>query len=1007
MGRPRVLRLLPFVCAVAPFVVGAAIADPAQAKKAPVFEGDVQTVLRAHCGTCHSGQDKSADLDLTTLEGVMKGGISGKAVVPGSADKSLLVMRLEGKGGKSQMPLGFKPLAPEKIAAIKAWINGGCKSTGAQGTHWAYVAPKLPKVPRVTDGQWPRNTIDSFILAKLESQKIRPSKEASKQTLIRRLYLDLTGLPPTPAEVASFVEDKSPKAYENIVDKLLASPAYGERMARPWLDLARYADSDGYEKDLNRTAWKYRDWVIDAFNKNKPYDQFTLEQLAGDMLPNASLEQMVATGFNRNSMFNSEGGVDPAEAQFNVVLDRVNTVSTVWLGSTVQCARCHNHKYDPFTQKDFYKLYAVFNNTEYTSNGDYKKGQENWYEPTIEVPSPEQQAKKAALLAEIGTLDAALKNPGASVLSSFETWLKAAGKSEDWIMPKAVTAKAESGQILALQSDGSFLAGGKAPANDVYTIDLGEPVKSITGVRVEVLPDPSLPNNGPGRASSGNFILTKVELLADDRPVALARATVAFSQEGYDAQRTINSDGKNGWAIYPTNGQANEILIEPTASVDATIGLRVKLYFESKEWPEHEIGRFRVTLANRKNPRVLPIAIKSLLSDPAKIEANKPALLAEFVKSHPDSRPQAEKLSALKNDLRMLERQVPTALVIKEKKGGSVKANIHIRGEFLQKGDEVAAGPPDCVGPRPGPAPFNRLALAQWLTSRQNPLASRVEVNRLWEMVFGRGIVETSEDFGTQGSKPSHPELLDWLAVTFMDGGWDIKALMKMIVMSATYRQSSDASKELIEKDPQNILLARAPRFRMEAESVRDNMLSIGGVLSLKIGGPSVYPSQPPAIWDTPYNGEQWMTSQGIDKYRRGLYTFWKRSSPYPSFVAMDATSRETCTVRRLRTNTPLQALALLNDDVTMDAAKGLAKRMQDEGGRTIEDQIKFAFTACTGRSPEQQELQRLTRLYEKLSAHYSADDTATKKLAPSPKEAAYVLVCNTLLNLDETMTRS
>ena len=1001
----RIIRSLPLAFTVAPFVVLASM-DNVQQTKPIIFEGEVQTLLKAHCGTCHSGQDKSAELDLTSYAGVMKGGYHGKAVVAGNADKSLLVMRLEGKGGKDQMPLGFKPLAPEKIAKIRAWINGGCKTSGASVTHWAYVAPKLPPVPRVKDSKWIGNPIDNFVLAKLESQGMHPSPVATKRTLIRRLYLDLTGLPPTPKEVKAFNADNDPKAYEKTVDRLLASKAYGEKMAMPWLDLARYADSDGYEKDLNRTAWKYRDWVIEAFNSNMPYDQFTTKQIAGDMLPKPTLDDLVATGFNRNSMFNSEGGVDPAEAQFNVIIDRVNTVSTVWLGSTLQCARCHDHKYDPFTQKDFYKLYAVFNNTVYTKNGDYKTGQETWTEPSIEVPTPEQKSKVAALTQEVSQLDEKLKNPGQDVLKDFDHWLQTASSAEMWSKPQSVHVVAASAKKLQELPDGSLLALGEAPQNDTYTVTFKATDKQVTGVRVEVLADDSLPMKGPGRASSGNFILTKVELAAHGIPVPINRITTGFTQQGYDAQRAIEGDTRSGWAIYPENGQENEMLIEPAAPLEAD-DLTLKLTFGSQEWPQHEIGRFRVSTTGTEKPAILSKAIKAMLADPAKIDANRPSLLAEYEKTSRLTGPLVKSLGEKKAMLAALKGQIPTALVVQENPNGAAKANIHIRGEFLQKGDEVNGGPPACLGPTPSPTPFNRLSFANWLTNKSNPLTARVEVNRLWEALFGRGIVETSEDFGTQGSAPSHPELLDWLAVTFIDSGWDVKGMVKRIVMSSTYRQTSTATPDLLEKDPLNILLGRAPRFRLPAEVVRDNMLTIGGILDRAIGGPSVYPSQPPAIWDTPYNGEQWMTSNGAEKYRRGLYTFWKRSAPYPSFVAMDATSRETCTVRRLRTNTPLQALALLNDEVTMDAARGLAQRMQKEDGASEDSQLRFAFEACTGRLPSLAELDRIKKLSETLVERYQKDTAAMKLLATSPQSASNIMVCNTLLNLDETISRS
>lgn len=1003
MARPLTL-IVPLAVAAIPFGLCAATQQEAKAK--PVYEGPVQTALKAHCGSCHTGVAARAKLDLTSFEALMKGGASGPAVIPGNAQDSLLVQRLEGRGGLDQMPLGFKPLAPEKIKAIRDWIDAGCKS-GGPVVHWAYVVPKLSAVPKVSNPAWVRNPIDAFVLARLDADGLKPSPEASKETLVRRLYLDLTGLPPTPQDVDKFVADQDAKAYEKLVDKLLGTKQYGEKMARSWLDLARYADSDGYEKDLNRTAWKYRDWVIDAFNANMPYDEFTIEQLAGDLLPSPKIEQLVATGFNRNAMFNSEGGVDPGEAQFNVVIDRVNTTSTVWLGSTLQCARCHDHKYDPFSQRDFYKMYTLFDNSEVNKVGDYSKGQEQWIESVIDVPSPAQTARRLALERESGPLDAALKNPDAKTLAAFDRWLKSPDKAGAFTLGSNVTATSLSGQILSKQEDGSFVASGPVPATDVYTVKFRVPTQTVTAFKLSVLADPSFPNRGPGRASSGNFLMTKVEAAVNGKPIELSKATASFTQQGYDAQSAIT--GKEpGWAIFNAYGQTSELLIEPKAAckVSATDELTVTLRCESKIWPEHVLGRFAVSVTSGAKPTVFTNQVSRMLADTVNLEKNRPALLAEFLKFYPSTRDKATRLVAVTQELNQLKGQVPTAMVMKEKASPVQPGNLHVRGEFGLKGDPVTAGPPDVLGPKPGPETFNRLALARWLVDRGNPLTARVQVNRLWEAFFGMGLVETSEDFGTQGSPPSHPELLDWLAVTFMDKKWDMKAMIRLMVTSSTYRQSSATTRDLIERDPRNMLLARSSRHRLEAETVRDNMLSIAGVLDLKIGGPSVYPIQPPAIWNTPYNGQQWMTSDGSDKYRRGIYTFWKRSTPFPSFLAMDATSRETCTVRRARTNTPLQALALLNDATAMDAAKGLAKRMTT-AGKGLDKQLQFGFKACTGRNPGVEELKIVTGLYERLLAKYEAAKPDSDKLGSTPGEAAMVMVANTLLNMDETVTRS
>lgn len=992
MGRSLPIALaclagVPFLLAVS------GKADQAQTPK--VFEGEVETILRAHCGSCHTGESARSELDLSTLSGVLKGGSSGKVVVPGDPDKSLLVRRLEGKDDLPSMPLGFKQLSEEKIRAVRAWIKDGCKSAGKAEMHWAYVAPKKPRLPFSSHSKWVRNPIDAFVLEAMKGQGLSPNPEAPKSTLVRRLFLDLTGLPPKPSDVDAFVADTRPDAYERLVDKLLASPHYGERMARPWLDLARYADSDGYEKDLNRTAWKYRDWVIDAFNRNLPYDQFTVEQLAGDMLPQPTVAQLVATGFNRNAMFNSEGGVDPGEAQFNVVLDRVNTTSTVWLGSTMACARCHDHKYDPFSQRDYYRFYAIFANTEVYKLGDYKKGQESWYEATIDVPSSEQAKRKDTLERTIATLKNSLEKPGPATAAKFDKWLASGGTTTVWTAADKSSAVSQAGQQLVPQGDGSLLATGKTPANDVYTVQLAVPGRTVSAVRLEVLPDPSFPNKGPGRASSGNFILSKVEAKSGDKALNIAKVETSFTQSGYEPKLVRSGGGDNGWAIFNAYGQASEMVLtldQPVKADELTIVLR----FDSAQWPEHVLGRFRLSTTSDSSLRVLSNRLRQALADPEKAKKERDSLLLEYQRLDDSIRPQIERLERLQKELQDLKSQIPTAMVMREKPSGKTLANVHLRGEYLQKGEEVAGAPPSILSPKPVPSAYTRLDLAKWLVNPANPLTARVQVNRMWELMFGRGLVETSEDFGTQGSRPSHPELLDWLSLWFVENKWDIKKTLKLIVCSATYRQSSDSTLEKNKKDPKNVWLSRGTRYRMEAEAVRDNMLSIAGLLSNKMGGPSVYPSQPPAIWNTPYNSQQWMPSTGEDKYRRGVYTFWKRSAPYPSFLAMDATSRETCTVRRSRTNTPSQALALLNDEVAMDAARALAKQMKSKGDTN--NAIVYGFRACTGRTPSAKEKQILLQLVR---------DASKRVKGQTAQELPLVLVANTLLNLDETISRN
>jgi hypothetical protein len=767
-------------------------AHASDATKPIDFAQEVLPALKASCFQCHGAERQAAGLRMDGRASLLKGGVSGTALLPGKGKESLIVQRALGMGGKPRMPLGFAPLSPTQMAKLTAWIDQGAKwPESVNAKHWAYVKPVLPKIPVVKNKAWGRSPIDAFVLARLEKEKLTPSPEAPKEILLRRVSLDLTGLPPTPKEIDAFVADKSPDAYAKVVDRLLASPQYGERWARLWLDLARYADTNGYEKDGRRSIWPYRDWVIDAYNRDMPFDEFTIEQIAGDMLPNATTAQKIASGFHRNTMLNEEGGVDRDEQRWLTVVDRVSTTAQVWLGTTLQCAQCHNHKYDPFTMKEYYQFFAFFDHCD---------------EPALNVTTPIQEEQKKKLQADLDALNADRTN---------------------------------------LQN------AGRPPAD-----------------RVEAL----------------------------DRQIA-------------DLKKQID-------------------------------GIR-----------------------------------------PAE------------------------------------------TLVFQEKADNAVPATYtHIKGGFLAKDERVTAAVPAVLNPIPTGQPVNRLGLARWLVDRDNPLTARVAVNRIWEQLFGRGLVETAEDFGTQGQKPTHPELLDWLAVRFAsltdasnptNCGWSQKRLLRQIVLSATYRQASKVSPALEERDPANRLLARGPRFRMEAEMLRDSALASAGLLSLKIGGPSVFPVQPEGIWVMPYNGDTWKLSDGDDRYRRGLYTFWRRTSPYPSFLSFDASSREYCTVRRIRTTTPLQALTTLNDPAFFDAARGLAGRMKSEGGATIPDRLTFGFRACVARRPKSDELTRLSALYTQELTRYQGNPKAALSIAggptaqpDTPEIAALTIVANVLLNLDETLTK-
>ncbi len=938
----------------------------------PTFTKDVEPILKVNCINCHTGKDSSAGLDLTKPEVVEK-------------KMPVILQRMRGEGGKPLMPLGFKAVPKEQITILEEWVKYGAILGGAKQKHWAYIAPVKPKPIALT--KWGKNPIDGFVYEKLVKAKLQPSKPASKETLLRRVYLDLIGIPPTVEQMDAFLADKRPDAYERVVDQLLKNPHFGERQARFWLDLARYADSNGYEKDLNRVAWPYRDWVIDAYNRNLPFDQFTIEQLAGDLLPNPTVAQRVATGFHRNSMFNEEGGVDPAESQFLTVIDRLSTTSTVWMGSTLACARCHNHKFDPFTQKDFYQTYAVFANTDYRREGDYKKSfSEVWREPTLKVITPATQKRKDELNAKVSTAEANLWKSVQANGDEFRQWRsELANPSALPLIPFKASSKA--GTVLSIQNDGLVVPSGPNPAREVYEIAVEATKPGLTALKLDLQPFGGF---GAGRSSSDNFVLTGVEVEVGGKAIPLAESRASFTQRNHDATGIANGKASPGWAVYPEGKKRHSLVVKlqnPLPVGPVTIRLRAE-----SEYAQHNLGAFRLSLIEGNHPFVT--------LTPAEARTNSEVALREFASSSKNVRPQWLVLQAAKDEVSEFERSIPNALVLTEKPTkGDLTAPIHHRGEFTSPGEMVKAGVP-AVLPQPEPGTrLDRLQYAKWLVSKRHPLTARVQVNRIWAQYFGRGIVETDEDFGTQGSAPTHPKLLDWLATEFMDRNWDVKAIHKLIVMSATYQQSSATNPALAAKDPENALLARGPRVRMDAEMIRDNALAASGTLNPKIGGPSVMPYQPDGVWGMVYSSENWMVAKSDDRNRRGIYVFIKRTSPYPSFMAFDATPREVCTTRRSRTNTPLQALTLLNDKAYLEPASALGVRMASKG-------IAYGFRAATGRKPLPTELSILTKALSSFKAKYQTKPELAKQLGATPDQAAYTMLGNVILNLDETITK-
>ncbi len=880
--------------------------------------------------------------------------------------------------------------------------------------HWAFKAPVQSPLPAVKDKRWVRNPIDDFILARLEKEHMHPSPEADRATLIRRLSLDLIGLPPSLKEIDDFLADHGTNAYEKVVERLLASPHYGERWAREWLDVARYADSNGYEKDLPRSIWPYRDWVINAFNRNMPFDEFTIEQMAGDLLPNATPDQKVATGFHRNSMVNEEGGVDPEEFRVAAIINRVETTSKAWLGLTMNCAQCHNHKYDPISQKEFYQFYAFLNNDD---------------EPMLEVPNAAQRSKRAGIKQNIRAIEDELLAADPDLAKRQSAWEeKERTNAVAWTVLEPESFYAAVGTKLSKLSDNSLLATASSPPVSTYTITTRAPLTNITAFRLEALTDPNLPHTGPGRATDGNFVLThfSVDVISPDgkstNRVAFQSATADFSQAKFPVGNALGTDAKSGWAVDggPGRGSLNRhAVFETKESVILSAGSTLVVTLKQIYGSEHTIGRFRLSATSRE--------ARPIVADPLTPE------LREVLNVPPDKRTAAQqreffsvyrtldskcdeanqKISKLMDEWPVAD----TTLVLAARDEPRV-TRIFKRGDFRKPLDEVTPDVPAVLPPLPKDAPRNRLTLGRWLVDKRNPLTARVVMNRFWQAYFGRGIVTTSEDFGTQGERPSHPELLDWLACEFMNRGWDVKAMQRLIVESATYRQSSKVTPQQFTADQYNRLLARGPRFRVEAEMIHDIALKAAGELSEKIGGPSVYPPIPEGVLGLAYGAPmKWEVSKGGDQNRRALYTFWKRAAPYPGLSIFDAPNADTVCVRRVMSDTPLQALTTLNDKVFDDAAKALALRAWKEGGKDDRARAAYAFRLCAGRNPTSREISEIVALVKDKENYFeNRTSDAVKVSSEDPKEpppdvnlhkvAAWTVAARVMLNLDETVTK-
>ena len=1152
------------------------------------FNRDIRTILSDNCFACHGPDEnkRKAKLRFDVKEEAFKPAKSGDlAIVPGDLKKSQLVARITTKDEDDLMPppKSGKKLTPAQIDLLKRWIAEGA----TWQTHWAYDAPKRPALPQIKDKKWPKNEIDSFALAKLEKEKLKPSPETDKTTLIRRASFDLTGLPPTPDEIDSFLADKSPEAYEKVVDRLLASPRYGEHEARYWLDAARYADSHGYHIDSERSMWKWRDWVINAFNKNMPYDQFTVEQLAGDLLPEATVDQKTGSGYVRANMSTGEGGAIEQEYQSKYTFDRVETTATIWMGLTMTCARCHTHKYDPIQHKEYYGLYAIFNNL----NEAVMDGNKPNPDPFIKLPSAEQTKRQGELKQWVADGQKKIDAPMPELDKAQPDWEAKwrAKLSEGWTVLKPETATSTNGTEFEVLESRAVLARGTNPPKDIYEVKLPIAAGNLAAVRLETLPHEDLPQKGSARADDGSFRLSEFEaevtyLDTNSKPtkIKFTQALADSAKAGNEAALAIDGKAETGWQA-DTNGvtEPHGALFLPAdpMAVKSNATLVVRLKFEASA-SKRAIGHFRLSAAQNEElvqllappkaevwqvvgpfktentqqgftnvfepekevdlkktytgvreeikwsakkdfedgkanllvqdlhgvhgayylyrtmklstARKVDLSVRAddlfklwvngkLVTErsvkektgegPVKVAVNlkkgENKLLLKVVTTQgaayftfrdsiddehslpsdvaamfaatkqfsdaqqkkvktiyrrlhsPEFKEMFENVEKWKEENDAVEKAIPTTMVAKEMEKPR-ETFMLVRGEYDKKGDKVGPGVPAILPPWPSDQPTNRLGFARWLLQPDHPLTARVTVNRFWQQYFGTGLVKTTEDFGVQGDNPSHPELLDWLATEFVRTGWDVKRMQKLIVMSATYRQSAKLTPQLLAKDPENRLLARGPRFRVDAEAVRDTALFISGLLVEHVGGKGVKPYQPPGLWEAVSfnNSQKYVPDTGEGQHRRSLYTYWKRQSPPPNMMLFDAPTREYCVVKRPRTNTPLQALALMNDPQIVEASRAFAQRIMTDGGKEAEARMAFAFRLATGRKIMKDEARVLLDMFKQQLTDYQKNSEAADKLlnvgtfkARSELDraelAAWTMVANTILNLDETITKN
>jgi len=1023
---------------------------PQPAARTIDFVRDIQPIFASACYGCHGPKKQEAALRLDHKATALKGGEGGVAIVAGKSAESRLIHLVSGLQ-EEVMPKKGEKLSPDQVGVLRAWIDQGAQWPDSASIvlvdktdHWAFKAPLKAKLPTVKNAAWRENPIDSFVAARLEKEGFQPSPQTDRATLLRRASLDLIGLPPTVREMETYLADSSAEAFGKQVDRLLASPHYGERWGRHWLDAARYADSDGFEKDKPRFTWSYRDWVIGALNRDLPYDQFIIEQIAGDQIPNATQDQIIATGFLRNSMINEEGGVDPEQFRMEAMFDRMEAIGKGILGLTIQCSQCHNHKFDPISQEEYYRLFAFLNN-------DHEA------QPVVYVA--DDLRKRADILREIGEIQSGMKQAMPewdSRMAKWEEEWRARPKIEWTVIQPIVEDISTGGQRYLPQKDGSFIAAGYQPTKHEAKMTIRTDMSTITAFQIECLNDANLPANGPGRSHFGTFGLTEFKVEAAPASDAGKRVPVKFVKATADLEpapeTSINAafhekkpgrrvigpasyaiDGKedSSWSNDIGPGRRNRecAAVFSTAAPIVNPGgteLTIKISQKAGGWNSDDLhannlGRFRLSITGAANAEADPAPkhIRTLLESPkSQRSAAQVATVFDFWRS---GVPEFKEANAKIDALWKTHPEGTTQLALQSRE--QMRDTFMLkRGDWLKPGKGVSGGVPATLHPLPANAPTTRLSFAKWLADSKSPTTARALVNRVWQSYFGTGIVSTSEDFGTQCEAPSHPELLDWLACDFMEHGWSVKHLQRLIVSSQTYQQSSKVIADLYAKDPYNRMLARGARLRVDGEVVRDIGLSVSGLLNPKLGGRSVMPPAPAFLFQPPasYAPFPWVEETGSERFRRAVYTYRRRSTPYPALQAFDVPEGNTACVRRGRSNTPLQALTTLNEPLFVECARALARKILEEGGTSDAERISYAFRRALSRAPTEGEAKTVLALLEKQRARLADGKINANELASGKAEApanlpkgvdaatlaAYTVVARVMLNLDETITK-